>query len=179
MGKIKRGGLRSAVKIVGVKANNRKRVFEVLTAEGEYSFPYAKLAAQPTRADRVREVYADPEAGGEAFTYRLESGVEDTVHLDVVLEYNQDPALLNDLLLYRLTVQAREAVEESGLSKREMIRRLGTSASQFYRLLDPTYYGKSVGQMLALLRILGMEIDLVVRPEPDQPRGRRRSGVSV
>jgi hypothetical protein len=90
------------------------------------------------------------------------------VHLDVVLEYNQDPALLNDLLLYRLTAQAREAVEGSGLSKREMIRRLGTSASQFYRLLDPTYYGKSMGQMLALLRILGKEVDLVVRPRPEE-----------
>ena len=70
------------MKIIGVKANNRKRAFEVLTANGEYSFPFAKLLAQPTRTDRVREVYPDPEAGCEAFTYRLESGAEDTVHLD-------------------------------------------------------------------------------------------------
>ena len=152
------------MKIVGVKANNRKKVFEVLTAKGEYSFPFAKLLAQPTRTDRVREVYPDPEAGGEAFTYKLESGVEDTVHLDVVLEYNQDPDLLNDLLLYRLTSVARDAVEESGLSKREMIRRLRTSPSQFYRLLDPTYYGKSVGQMVALLHILGKKVDFEVSP---------------
>jgi hypothetical protein len=153
------------VRIVGVKANNRKKVFEVLTAKGEYSFPFAKLLAQPTRTDRVREVYPDPEAGGEAFTYKLESGVEDTVHLDVVLEYNQDPDLLNDLLLYRLTSVARDAVEESGLSKREMIRRLGTSPSQFYRLLDPTYYGKSVGQMVALLHVLGKKVDFEVTPQ--------------
>ena len=59
---------------------------------------------------------------------------------------------------------ARDAVEESGLSKREMIRRLRTSPSQFYRLLDPTYYGKSAGQMLALLHILGLEVDVVVTP---------------
>ena len=152
------------MKIVGVKANNRKKVFEVLTAKGDYSFPFAKLLAQPTRTDRVREVYPDPEAGGEAFTYKLESGVEDTVHLDVVLEYNQDPDLLNDLLLYRLTSVARDAAEESGLSKREMIRRLGTSPSQFYRLLDPTYYGKSVGQLVALLHILGKKVDFEVTP---------------
>ena len=88
----------------------------------------------------------------------------DTVHLDAVLEYNQDPGLLNELLLYRLTLEAREAVEESDLSKREMIRRLETSPSQFYRLLDPTYYGKSVGQLLALFRILGMKVDVVVSP---------------
>ncbi len=152
------------MKIVGVKANNRKKVFEVLTAKGEYSFPFAKLLAQPTGTDRVIEVYPDPEAGSEAFTYKLESGVEDTVHLDVVLEYNQDPDLLNDLLLYRLTSVARDAVEESGLSKREMIRRLRTSPSQFYRLLDPTYYGKSVGQMVALLHILGKKVDFEVKP---------------
>ena len=152
------------MKIAEVKVNNRKRVFEVLTPKGEYDFPFAKLMVQPTRADRVREVFPDPEAGGEAFTYRLESGVEDTVHLDVVLEYNQDPALLNDLLLYRLTVRVREAVEGSGISKREMTRRLGTSPSQFYRLLDPTYYRKSVGQMVALLHVLGKKVDFEVSP---------------
>ena len=163
--------------IVGVKANNRKKVFEVLTAKGEYSFPFAKLLAQPTRTDRVREVYPDPEAGGEAFTYKLESGVEDTVHVDAVLEYNLDPTLLNDMLLHQLTVEALEALEESGLSKREVIRRLGTSASQFYRLLDTTYYEKSVGQMLALLRVLGKDVDLVVRPKTVSRKSRRRSEV--
>jgi hypothetical protein len=152
------------VKIIDVKVNYRQRVFEVLTAKGEYAFPFAKLLAQPTKTDRVREVYPEPEAGGEAFTYRLESGVEDTVHLDAVLEYNQDPSLLNELLLHRLTVQLRDAVQESGLSRREMIRRLGTSPSQFYRLLDPTYYGKSVGQLIALFSILGMKVDVVVSP---------------
>ena len=99
----------------------------------------------------------------EGFTYRLESGAEDTVHLDAVLEYNRDPGYLNELLLHGLTVETLKALEDSGLSKRELIRRLGTSPSQFYRLLDPTYYGKSVGQMLALLHLLGKEVDLVVR----------------
>ncbi len=152
------------MKIVDVKANYRKKVFEVLTAKGEYTFPFAKLSAQPTRTDRVREVGPEPEAGDEAFTYKLESGIEDTVHLDAVLEYNQDPDLLNELLLYRLTSEARDAVEASGLSKREMIRRLKTSPSQFYRLLDPTYYGKSVGQLAALFSLLDMKVDVVVTP---------------
>jgi hypothetical protein len=152
------------VKILDVKANYRKKIFEVLTPKGEYTFPFAKLVAQPTRTDRVKDVYPEPEAGGEAFTYRLDSGVEDTVHLEVVLEYNQDPDLLNELLLYRLTSEARDAVEASGLSKRELIRRLGTSPSQFYRLLDPTYYGKSVGQLASLLRLVGMDVDVVVSP---------------
>jgi len=152
------------VKILEVKANNRKKTFELVTERGEYSYPFAKLAMRPTRTDRVREVHPDGDTGSEAFTYRLESGAEDTVHIDAVLEYNQDPSLLRELLLYRLTLQAREAVDHTRLSKREMIRRLRTSPSQFYRLLDPTYYGKSVGQMLALLRILGLEVDVVVTP---------------
>jgi len=104
------------------------------------------------------------ETACEAFTYRLRSGKEETVHLDVVLEFNRHPGYLNDLLLHRLTVEAIHALDESDLSKRELTRRLGTSASQLYRLLDPTNTAKSIGQMLALLRILGREVDFVVRP---------------
>ena len=150
------------MKITKVEANNRKKVFEVSTRKATLSFPYAKLRVAPTRSDRVVEVFADPELGREAFTYRLESGAEDSIHIDAVLEYNQDPQHLSDLLLYRLTIEAQQAVEESALSKRELIRRLGTSASQFYRLLDPTYTGKSVGQLLALLHLVGREVDVVV-----------------
>jgi hypothetical protein len=83
--------------------------------------------------------------------------------MDHVLEYNQDPNNLADLLLYNLTVEARKRVEQSDLSTREIIRRLGTSATQFYRLLDQTNYSKSVRQLIALLTILGCEVDLVVK----------------
>ena len=151
------------MKITKVKANNRKKAFEVRTRTGIYPMPYAKLRLQPSKADRVVEAFPDPEVGKEAFTYRLESGEEDTVHLDAVLEYNEDPAHLTELLVHRLTVEARAAVEESGLSKRELIRRLGTSASQFYRLLDPGYQGKSLGQLLALLHLVGRDVEVVAR----------------
>jgi hypothetical protein len=53
----------------------------------------------------------------------------------------------------------------SALSRRELIRRLGTSATQFYRLLDQTNYRKSVDQLLSLLQILDCEVRLVVRPK--------------
>jgi hypothetical protein len=150
------------VKILGVAANNRRKAFHLLTVGGRYDFPFAQLRVKPTPEDKVVEVYADPEAGYEAFTYRLESGMEDTVHLDAVLEFHQDPGLLNEMLLHRLTVEARSAVEGSGLSKRELARSLGTSPAQLYRLLDPTYYGKSLGQMAALLRLLGKDVEVVV-----------------
>ena len=153
------------MKILSVRANNRKKAFELQSEGGEFSFPYAKLVILRERPqDRIKEVSADKETGLEAFTFRLESGAEDSVHLDAVREYNRDPAILNETLLHNLTVEALEALESSGMSKRGLIRALGTSPSQLYRLLDPTYYGKSVGQMAALLHLLGKEVDLVVRP---------------
>ena len=158
------------MRILRIEANNRRKAFVVQTVKGEYSFPYAKLMLKPGHGPlRVKEVFPDPEMGNAAFTYRLESGAEDTVHLDAVLEYNQDPDLLNELLLYNLTLEAEEAVSETDLSRRELIRALRTSPSQFYRLLDPTYYGKSVAQMVALLRLCGKEVEVVVREKGESP----------
>ncbi|TMQ69656.1 MAG: hypothetical protein E6K81_14405, partial [Candidatus Eisenbacteria bacterium] len=47
--------------------------------------------------------------------------------------------------------------------KREIIRRLGTSAAQFYRLLDQTNERKSVDRLLALLQVLDCDVELRVR----------------
>ena len=152
---------RGTVKISLVRANNRRKAFELQAGEDSYSMPYARLRLEPTSSDMVREVFVDPECGNEAFTYRLESGREDSVHLDAVLDYNRDPDYMRRLLTYRLTLEAREAVEESGLSKRELVRRLRTSPSQLYRLLDPTNDGKAVGQLLALLHLVGREVSIV------------------
>ena len=52
---------------------------------------------------------------------------------------------------------------ESGERALEIVRRLGTSATQLYRLLDQTNYRKSVDQLLRLLNILECDVDLVVR----------------
>lgn len=152
------------MKIKRVEANNRRQAFAIENEEGErFFFPYARLRLRPSAENRIARVFPDPELGHEAFTYVLESGEEDSVHLDAVLEYNEDPTYLKDLLLYKLTLEAQERVASSSLSKREIIRRLGTSASQFYRLLDPTNTSKSVGQLVALLHILDYDVDLVVK----------------
>jgi hypothetical protein len=58
---------------------------------------------------------------------------------------------------------ATHSVAESPLSKREIVRRLGTSAAQLYRLLDQTTYRKSLDQLWALLQVLNCDVDLVVR----------------
>ena len=150
------------MKIRGVAANNRKRAFEVRTYRGTYLLPYAQVEPTPTPDERVRRVYVDEELGREGFTYELESGAEGSVHMDAVLEYNDDPGHLADLMIYRLTVEAQNRLEDSPLSTREVARRLGTSLSQLYRLLDPTNYRKSVRQMASLLYILGCDVEVRV-----------------
>lgn len=152
------------MKIRSFRVNNRKKAFEVRTYGRVYDFPFAKCDPPPTSADPVIDATVDLELGREGFVYTLASGAEGTVHVEQVLEYNQDPRYMRDQLLYRLTLEVRERVDRSSLSKREMIRRLGTSATQFYRLLDPTNYRKSVDQLLRLLHVLDCDVELVVRP---------------
>ncbi|MBI4266302.1 MAG: helix-turn-helix transcriptional regulator [Acidobacteria bacterium] len=151
------------MKIRSVMHNNRKKIFEVCTAKKKLVFPFSKADPAPTIQDPIAELCVDAEAGHEAFTYVLHSGRTGTVHIEQVLEYNQDPSYLRDLLLYRLTLEAQKRIAESQLSKREIVRRLGTSAAQLYRLLDQTNYRKSVDQVVALLQVLNCEVDLVVR----------------
>ena len=151
------------MKIRSVRANNRKKAFEVKTYSKSLSFPYAKAEPRPSANDPVASVQVDKEVGREGFVYTLASGQDGTVHVEQVLEYNQDPAYLRDLLLYKLTLEAQKRVKESELSKREIVRRLGTSAAQLYRLLDQTNYRKSVDQVLNLLHVLDCDVDLIVR----------------
>jgi Cro/C1-type HTH DNA-binding domain len=151
------------VKIRTARHNNRKKLFEIRTSTKNFVFPFSKAEPTPTIHDPIAKIFVDPETGREAFTYVLSSGRTGTVHAEQVLEYNQDPNYLRDLLLYRLTIEAQKRIANSPLSKREIVRRLGTSAAQLYRLLDQTNYRKSVDQLVALLQVLNCDVDLVVR----------------
>ena len=91
------------------------------------------------------------------------SGAEGSLHIDSVLEYNEDPAMLRELAVYKLTLEAERCVAASGLSRREIIRRMGTSPAQLYRLLDPTNTRKTVDALLTLLAVVGCEVDFAVR----------------
>jgi hypothetical protein len=151
------------MKILGVTPNNRRRLIEVRTRRQALVYPYARMDPRPTGDDPIAEIFVDPELGREGFTYQLSSGAEGSLPIDSVLEYNEDPTYLADLALYRLTQQARERFEQSGVPAREAARLLGTSPTQLYRLLDPTNYTKSVRQLLALLHVLGCEVDVSVK----------------
>ena len=151
------------MKIRKVEPNNRKSEFRVVTYSGAvYAYPYVKAEPQPDSADKVADAYVDRELANEAFSYVLESGAEGSIHLDQVLEYNEDPTYLRDLLIYQLTVEAKRRVEESGLSRRELARRLKTSVPQLYRLLDTTNTRKSINQLICRLQVLDCSVDLVV-----------------
>ena len=151
------------MRIQSVTHNNRKRVFQVKVSKKMFQLPYSKVDPRPTANDPVAKLYVDQELGREGFTYVLKSGKEGTVHGEQVLEYNQDPHYMRDALLYKLTVEAQKRVKASALSKREITRRLQTSATQFYRLLDQTNYSKSIDQLLSLLHVLDCDVDLLVR----------------
>lgn len=162
------------MKIQSARKNNHRRVFELDTPRGTYLFPYAKAEPVPTPADPIVSMVIDPELGEEAITYRLASGAEGFVHVHQVFDYNRDPEYLRDLLLYRLTLEAKRRVSESGLAHREIIRRLNTSPAQLYRLLDTTNYGKSTDSVIALLTVLGCEVDVTIdgRPAGARPAGK-------
>lgn len=152
------------MKIRSVTSNNRRNEFTVVTRSGvSYSFPYAEADPQPNAEDRIEEVFVDKELGNEAFTYVLESGAEGSIHIEQVLEYNEDPKYLAELLTYKLTLEAQEGIEESGLSMRQIAKRLKTSVPQLYRLLDTTNTRKSMSQLVALLHVLNCDVDLVVK----------------
>ena len=154
------------MKIRAVRVNNRSKSFEVRTSARRLSMPFAKVDPAPTTEDPVVRAFVDKEIAAEGFSYVLRSGREGTVHVEQVLEYNNDPDHLRDGLLYTLTLEAQKRVAASPLSRRELIRRLDTSATQFYRLLDQTNYRKSLDQLVSLLQILDCDVRLVVRSKP-------------
>ena len=151
------------MKIQRVFANNRRKAFVIQTRRGQMEFPYSQLRLKPTRDDSVASVQADPELGSECFTYELASGKSDSIPLDAVLDYNKDPDYLREILLHTLSIKAQDIVRKRNIPKRELCRRLKTSPTQLYRLLDQAYYRKSIDEMVRLLVALGQRIEIVVK----------------
>lgn len=148
------------MKIQHVSINQRKKILEIETAKGPMSLPFSKLSLKPTATNKIKNVFVDAELNHRAVTYVLESGKEDSIHLDAFLDYNRDPDFMRNAILHDLTVQAVHLLKKSGLSKHELTRRLKTSPSQLYRLLDTANYRKSVDEMLRLLAVLGYRLDV-------------------
>ena len=167
------------MKIKNVKLNNHRKAFEVSAGNRTYHYPYFRLRIQPSRGSVIKEVYVDPGSGKQSFTYVLQSGDEGTVHIDHVLDYNHNPVHLRVRVLGELTSEARRRVERSGLSKRELVRRLGTSASQLYRILNQDNHRKSIGRVLDLLEVLECDVDLTVKEREQTSSQYSSDGVDV
>ena len=151
------------MKMKSVLMNNRKKAYEIVTEKGDrFIFPYSQQQPNPTSDNKIVDLYIDKELGNEGFTYILKDGSEGAVLMDFILEYNRDPDYMRDMLLYELSLKAQKQLEKSKYSKREIIRRLGTSPAQFYRLVDQTNYTKSVDQMLNLLQALDWEVEFII-----------------
>ncbi|MFN8603720.1 MAG: hypothetical protein U0842_24865 [Candidatus Binatia bacterium] len=152
------------MKLRAVRIDNRKRCIQFVTRSGRVlPLPFSRLRLRPTAADRIAKAWVDPELGNEGITYRLDSGAEDSVHVDAALDYNRDPAHLAEIKLHLLTVEAIKRVDASGLSRREVARRLGTSVPQVYRLLDPANMRKTFVQLVALLEVVDCDVRVSVR----------------
>ncbi|HEY5776923.1 MAG TPA: hypothetical protein VIS57_12600 [Xanthomonadales bacterium] len=152
------------MKIRSVDTNNRRKEFLVRNYSGaSYTFPYAKATPRPESNNRIETVFVDKELANEGITYVLQSGDEGSIHIEQILEYNQDPAYLAELLTYKLTLEAQQRIGSSGLSRRQIAKRLNTSLPQLYRLLDTTNTRKSMNQLVTLLHVLNCNVDMVVR----------------
>ena len=107
------------MKIRSVTSNNRRNEFTIVTRSGAtYSFPYSEAVPCPNSDDRLAEVFVDKDLGNEALTYILESGEEGSIHIEHILEYNEDPKYLAELLTYKLTLEAQEGIEPSSPDSR-------------------------------------------------------------
>ena len=151
------------MKIRGVRNHPRRKAFEVRTARGGFTFPYDRCIPQPGVGDVVKALSIDDDTGRETFSYTLESGKTGVVHIEKVLDHNEEPAYMHQALLYRLTLDAVAKLKARPLSNREVVRRLGTSPSQLYRVLDATHARQQVDQMLGLLGLLGCDVEFVLR----------------
>ena len=153
------------MKIKRVAVNHRKTQIELTARSGKmFPLPFGRMDPPPTAKNRIVDVYVDKELANEAVTYVLQSGAEGAVHIEQALEYNQDPRYFAELLMHELTVAALRRAERSGVSRRELARRLRTSVPQLYRLLDTTNTRKSLGQLVALLHLLDCDVRVVVHP---------------
>ncbi len=148
------------MKIKKILLNNRKKTFEIYAEKDYYEYPYSQLHLLHTEQNLISETFIDKELDREGFICRLKSGKEVTIHLDQVLEYNKDPEYLRQMLLYKLTLKAQKLLKEKKVSKREIIRHLNTSPTQFYRLMDQTFYHKTIDQMVKLLNALDCLVEL-------------------
>lgn len=155
--------MKSWKKISSVTMDKKKKLILVRSKNDEFlSLPFSRLSTVPSAGNPILDIWVDKELGSQAVTFKLKDGMVDSIPLDAFLDFNKDPEYLRSLELYQLTLKAEKLLDKSGMSKREVARRMGTSMSQLSRLLDATDQKKSIDQMMKLLTILGATVTVKV-----------------
>jgi hypothetical protein len=149
-------------KIKQAAFSNRKRSISVAIGSATLELPFSKLEVSPNADNPAIGIKIDRDLGGRGVLCQLKDGKELAIPIEAFLEFNRDPEYMREIEIYKLTSRAIDLVKSSGMSKRAICRRMGTSLSQLSRLLDPTNYQKTIDQMLKLLTILGARIDIKV-----------------
>lgn len=153
-----------------VSTNYHKKAFDVvIEGHDPMEFPFWRCSTVPSKEDPVEDLFIDPELGHTGFTYLLSSGAEGVVLTDHVLRFNRDPEYLVKEMLYDLSLTAADLLQRNDIGIRALSRRLNTSPTQIYRLVEPTFYGKSIDQMVRLLTSLGAKVRIGVE-DPSPPR---------
>ena len=158
------------MKVKSVKANNRARRLELTCASGTHHFPYAQLRPAPSASNPLVEVFVDAELAREGVTYRLRDGAEQSLLLDEVLFFNQEPEYMRELIVREASALAGRLLSETPLSGRAIARQLGTTSAQIKRLADPNQTTNRLENVLALLHVLDARIELRVVPRGKKPQ---------
>ena len=153
-------------KIDSVTVNRRRKGFEFRVGSEVLFYAFSQADPPPSAQDPVQWVKVYDVLGGQV-QYMLASGRVGIVDFEDVLYHNRDPDHHRRVLLNQLTMEARNCVWSCPRSKKEIMGRLGTSASQLSRLRDPRNERKTLDRMVTLLYVLGYELDVTVRPRDD------------
>jgi hypothetical protein len=146
------------MKIKRVFAHDKKKAFIVQVGVKTYEVPFSSFPVAPSKRDPLTSVSVDKDLGGMGFTFHVRSGKQQTMLLDQILEMHHDPEVARKRTLYELSCLAQDTVRRSNLTKRAISRRLECTPTHLYRLLDQTFYGKTIDQMVKLLSVLGVEL---------------------
>jgi transcriptional regulator with XRE-family HTH domain len=95
------------------------------------------------------------------------------IHFDVYLkEQLKDPDFAKRFKkageAWDVAIQLASLRQESGLSQKELARRVGTSQQQISRLESPSYEGHSLSMLRRVADILGANVNVVIEPKRHQ-----------
>jgi hypothetical protein len=142
----------------------RARAFVVQFGQRKLLYPFALLTPRPSTKDRYIRSFGDEKLGQQAIWYVLQSGKQGCLTAEQVLSFfYREPSDVKGDVLWALTMAAINHIKNTSLSRRQILRRMHTSSAQLDRILDASNVRKTVDGVLALLDVLGCEVEVTVR----------------